>query len=140
MQNYSKKALNKAEKIILKIITLLIPVLFFLLMLQKNRLSALACQLPACPFHAIYGLYCPACGNTRSIIALLHGRFITSLRYNITPFLLMLLGLGAYIELITLSFGKFHAILPRKQSFYIILTILWIIYLIVRNLIPGLMP
>jgi len=29
--------------------------------------------LPACPFHALTGLYCPGCGSTRALFSLLHG-------------------------------------------------------------------
>lgn len=29
--------------------------------------------LPGCPFHAITGLYCPGCGATRALHALVHG-------------------------------------------------------------------
>ena len=35
-----------------------------------------------CPFHAITGLYCPGCGGTRAVIALLHGRLLSSFLYH----------------------------------------------------------
>ena len=38
---------------------------------------------PPCVFHKVTGLYCPGCGNTRALSALLHGRLGESLRNNL---------------------------------------------------------
>ena len=38
--------------------------------------------LPACPFHALSGLYCPGCGTTRALHALLHFDWPTALAMN----------------------------------------------------------
>ena len=38
--------------------------------------------LPACPFHALTRLYCPGCGTTRALHALLHGRLGLALDMN----------------------------------------------------------
>lgn len=35
-----------------------------------------------CYIHAHYRIYCPGCGGTRAIIALLHGRVLEAFRYN----------------------------------------------------------
>jgi hypothetical protein len=122
------------------IFSLIIPILLYLILKQKKHLIVLGSRLPACQFHALSGLYCPACGNTRSITALLHGRLMASLHYNITPFLFLLLFLGAYLELVTYSLGKHRKILPKKSSFYVVITGLWVLYLVLRNFIPCLMP
>lgn len=37
---------------------------------------------PACMFHAATGLYCPGCGATRALYALLHGNFLLALKDN----------------------------------------------------------
>lgn len=39
--------------------------------------------LPHCVFHDLTGLFCPGCGNTRALRALLHGDLFLSLRYNL---------------------------------------------------------
>lgn len=38
--------------------------------------------LPSCPFHALTGLFCPGCGTTRALHALLHGDFALALGMN----------------------------------------------------------
>jgi hypothetical protein len=37
---------------------------------------------PTCMFHAATGLYCPGCGATRALYALLHGDFLLALKDN----------------------------------------------------------
>jgi hypothetical protein len=39
--------------------------------------------LPGCPFHAATGLWCPACGSTRSACALARGDVVEALRHNV---------------------------------------------------------
>ncbi|NLP35111.1 MAG: DUF2752 domain-containing protein [Clostridiales bacterium] len=136
----SKEGHNKRHCFGLKLLTVIIPIAILLIVAQRDWLIHLAFQLPACPFFTLYDIYCPACGNTRSISALLHGKLLTSLRFNIVPILLLLFCLGAYIELVAYSFGKRIYLLPRKSSFYQILGILLAVYLIVRNFIPYLTP
>ena len=38
--------------------------------------------LPPCLFHAVAGLYCPGCGVTRALHALLHGDVVLALAMN----------------------------------------------------------
>lgn len=39
-------------------------------------------MLPPCPVHALTGLYCPGCGSTRCLFALLHGDWALALAMN----------------------------------------------------------
>lgn len=41
-----------------------------------------ALRLPPCLFHIITGYYCPGCGGTRALRALLHGRFLQAAWYH----------------------------------------------------------
>ena len=38
--------------------------------------------LPPCPLRALTGLYCPGCGSTRTLHALLHGDLATAMAMN----------------------------------------------------------
>jgi hypothetical protein len=49
---------------------------------------------PACPIHALTGLYCPGCGTTRALHQLSHGNIRAALRLN--PLALLLLPILAY--------------------------------------------
>lgn len=56
---------------------------------------------PACPFHKYVGLDCPGCGSQRAIHALLHGKILLAINYNLLlvislPFLLVHFGLKIY--------------------------------------------
>lgn len=123
-----------------KAITILLPITAIILFILRHEIIALSAYFPKCVFYSLFNLYCPSCGNTRSVIALLNGNILTSLRYNIGIIIFLLIALLAYIELATLSFGKHIKLLPRKLSFYMCLIALMVIYWIVRNFIPYLTP
>lgn len=46
---------------------------------------------PACPVYRYLHLYCPGCGGTRALAAILHGRVSEAMHYN--PLFVMLLPL-----------------------------------------------
>ncbi len=121
-------------------VTILIPIFITLIVLLQDHILAVIPFIPACSVYMAYDIYCPACGNTRSITALLQGDLITSLRYNIVPLLLAIVMLVGYIELASYSFGRHIRLLPRKLSFYLILITILIMYWIVRNFFPFLTP
>lgn len=57
--------------------------------------------LPGCPFHALTGLFCPGCGVTRALHALIHGDPVLALRMNLLamlaiPMLPLMLWRGLY--------------------------------------------
>ncbi len=39
-------------------------------------------ELPPCMWLSVLGIYCPGCGGTRAVMALLHGDFLLSLWYH----------------------------------------------------------
>jgi Protein of unknown function (DUF2752) len=43
---------------------------------------AMSLPWPRCPFFAVTGLPCLTCGATRSVLAFLHGDFLSALRWN----------------------------------------------------------
>ena len=38
--------------------------------------------IPPCALHRLTGYYCPGCGGTRAMMALFHGKILTSLYYH----------------------------------------------------------
>ena len=93
-----------------------------------------------CPLHALTGLYCPGCGGTRSLTALLHGDFLLAVHENpIVPGLLLFFVL-LWAERAGRAFGKQWRLYPRSRKFWYTLCGLLIVWDIARNCIPALMP
>lgn len=46
-------------------------------------------NLPKCFFHQLTGVFCPGCGVQRSFHALLHGRMVPAMNYNLLFVLLL---------------------------------------------------
>ena len=93
-----------------------------------------------CVFYRLTGLYCPGCGSTRAVMALLHGRFLLSFHENPMPLTCLVLALLGYIELWALTFGKKLRLLPRKWQLWAALVGLYLVWAVVRNFVPALMP
>lgn len=129
-----------ASKSLARRMTILIPFITIILYFISDDVRSLMTFLPPCLIYSLFDTYCPACGNTRSVTALLHGDLLTSLRFNIIPFLIIIIFVLAYIELATYGFRRHIRLLPRKLSFYIVLIGLLILYFILRNFIPYLTP
>jgi hypothetical protein len=85
-----------------------------------------------CRFLALTGYYCPGCGGTRAVDALLRGQIMTSLHYH--PVVLYAF-LGVVIFAIShtlniVSRKKIPALLFRETFFYVMIGIIafqWII-------------
>ena len=58
-----------------------------------------------CFFYQLTGFYCPGCGGTRSVIALMHGKILKSLWYH--PFVLYA-GLMYTWFILSHTFERFH--------------------------------
>jgi Protein of unknown function (DUF2752) len=66
--------------------------------------------LPPCPFHWLTGLYCPGCGATRALHALLHGNLEKAFSMNIVFVLALPLVLILLLkQVIQLPAGLFKA-------------------------------
>lgn len=129
---YNKKTLIHK---ITKFTALIVPFILLSAVFFRSYLFAITEYFPKCWFYEATGWLCPACGNTRSVKALLKGDLITSLRYNIIPSLLCIIGGIFYIELLTLCFGRHKAIFPRSFKLIIVLSLLLALYFILRNFI-----
>ena len=88
-----------------------------------------------CIFYKITGLYCPGCGITRLLFALVNLEFYESFKYNPWIFILIVLGLF-YLICKLFIFLKFKKIIKIPNYVYITLIIISIIFGIFIN-IPG---
>lgn len=94
-------------------------------------------HFPTCIFHRVTGYLCPACGNTRAVLALLHGHVLRSIGYNPMIVTLCAALLCLYGELICFALGKPRHILPRSNLLLFLTISLVLGYDILRNLIPA---
>lgn len=97
--------------------------------------------LPDCNFYRWTGLYCPGCGDTRAVIALMNGDILLSLRQNALIVVLLLIAIALYIELfLKVVFEKRFKSPILNLKFLCIFLILFAIYSVVRNFIPAIAP
>lgn len=99
----------------------------------KDVLYYLGDLLPACPSYTFLDIYCPGCGNTRSVQHLLKGDVIGSLKFNPVPLFGIVIGVLAYLELFSYVFGKQIKFVPRSRKFWTSTIIVFSIYFILRN-------
>lgn len=98
-------------------------------------------MLPECQFYKWTGLYCPGCGDTRAVIALMNGDLLLSLRQNALIIALLLLGIAMYAELLLkVVFEKKFKSPVFNLKFLVIFLILFSVYAVVRNFIPAIAP
>lgn len=125
---------KRAEKIaVFAILIVITAVLTF-----KDKLISIAKSLPECYIRRSTGLLCPACGNTRSVLALLKFDIAEALSYNIIPPIVLALCIAAYVQLIFSAFDIRVHILPRSSIFYILLSVVMSAYVLLRNFLPFL--
>lgn len=98
-------------------------------------------MLPECQFHKWTGLYCPGCGDTRAVIALMNGDILLSLRQNALIVVLLLIAIALYIELfLKVVFEKRFKSPVFNLKFLCIFLILFAVYSVVRNFISAIAP
>ena len=91
---------------------------------------------PDCMWRRTMGLLCPGCGNTRAVLAILHGDLLTSLRYNPSILILCIVLLGFYGELVSTACGRHVKIVPRSYVLLYGVLGLLAVYWILRNIFP----
>lgn len=116
------------------------PVLGGAALLFRDEVVLLASRFPACVLRRVTGWWCPACGNTRSVLLLLHGDVAGALRHNPAPPILALLLLALYLEAVLAACGHPKRILPRSGWVWFPLLGAVLLFYGVRNFVPGLLP
>ena len=122
------------KKRILEVISILISTILILIgyyFLNKNYHYRIPCI-----FHEITGLYCPGCGTTRLIFALLEGHIKEAFNYNRLVFILLPFIISYYIYYSYLYiFNKKDNIIYKIPNIYIyILLSITILFGILRNI------
>ncbi|WP_405353605.1 DUF2752 domain-containing protein [Ruminococcus sp.] len=96
--------------------------------------------LPPCYLYVLTGIYCPGCGCTRAVFALINGDVLLSLRQNPMIICSILVLAILYIELVFRAFGKkLRTFLHNKYSWWTVFAVV-MIYTILRNIFPQLAP
>lgn len=113
-----------------------IPIIFLIAVMLKNFWISISEIFPECIFLKVTGYFCPACGNTRCVLSLLRGDFLSAIKNNITIPVLFVFLLMLYAELVLNVIHRANIrIIPRKKMFWIIFAIIMIVYYIARNFV-----
>ena len=128
--------LNRKKKLTLFIAANLVAAACIPLFFIYREIAAAHSDVFGCHFLRVTGLYCPGCGATRALAALLSARPLTALRANpglVSAFFLALwldlrLGLAA-AERLRFSFGRLERIWSISTA------TLLIVWAIVRNIL-----
>ena len=88
-----------------------------------------------CPIYTIVHVYCPGCGVTRMLGALLKGNFYQAFRYNPLVFMLLPFIIFYIVDLIHSKITKKELYTNRvnNKDFYVLIVIL-LIYGLLRNI------
>ena len=96
--------------------------------------------LPSCYLYELTGIYCPGCGCTRAVYALIHGDIILSLKQNPLVIVSLATLFVLYIELVFRAFGKKLRTFVHSKYFLWGAFIAIMIYTVLRNIFPQLAP
>lgn len=119
-----------------KFLVVILPIIVIVLIyIFRNELYYLGTLFPKCPSYTYLQIYCPGCGNTRSVQHLLKGDIIGAVKYNPIPLFGIIIVFLAYIELLIGVFGRKLKIIPRSKSFWFTVLSIFIAYFIFRNIV-----
>ena len=133
--NAAKSAGHKAGRIFVLTVVPVLAALGFLYIYNFNP-AVKTNPFLACPLNAATGLYCPGCGNTRALHALVHLDWLGMLNYNpLFPFVFAVLTWLLAGEYLHLLLGRRILWLPKRVP--VILIILFglvvAVFTILRN-------
>ncbi len=125
-----------------RVLLLSLPVMFIAacIMLRDYALWLAENILPECVTYSEFGIYCPGCGLTRCILAVMNGDILLAIRNNAAVMALILFVILFYGEIVLFSFGKDVHLLPRNVWFWVTFGVLCALYIVLRNFVPQLQP
>lgn len=123
-----------------KVLVCIFPFVLLIILYFTARFVIDNFKLPPCLTYVTFGILCPGCGITRSIIALVNGDILLSLRQNIYVFLFLVISIMLYIEFVLKIFGKKFRFPIHSDKLLYVLLIFTVLYTVLRNIIPQLAP
>jgi hypothetical protein len=124
-----------------KVLVLVIPIASLTVLGLIAALILKNFTLWECPVHQLFHIWCPSCGATRALTALMHGDILLALRQNAVVIAAIIVLLALYIELVLRVFGKnVRFPLIHNPKFYFVMLALWLVYAVARNFIPEIAP
>ena len=93
-------------------------------------------DFPVCVFYAHTGKLCPACGNTRSVLALMELDYGAAVGYNPAPPFLLVLAGAVFAENAAGLFGYRLRLIPRGEFFPVVCAAVFLLYYVLRNIFP----
>ena len=94
-----------------------------------------------CPYYTYMHVYCPGCGMTRAVTALMRGDILMSLRQNVLALFGIVVALMFYIELVLKVFGRdFKFPLIHSLKFWMIVIAFIFAFTVARNFVPEIAP
>ncbi len=94
-----------------------------------------------CPIHEIFHVYCPGCGLTRMLLAILKLDFYQAFRYNQLLFILMPFALLLLFENIYSEYKNKKSIYKKIPNYiWYSLIVILLLYAVLRNIFSFLAP
>lgn len=92
---------------------------------------------PACPLHALTGLYCPFCGGTRATWAAAHLHFGLMLHEDALYPAIVVAALWGWLAWLGRATGRWHLPALRGRAFDVTAAVVLVSFMVLRN-VPGL--
>lgn len=124
-----------------RVLVIVLPIAAVALLTVAAWLILRYVTLLPCPSYALAHIYCPGCGSTRAVRALLHGDLLLAVRQNVSIPVMLLMGAAYYVEFALKVWGKSVRFPPIHNKWFIAaLFAAWFIYAVVRNFVPAIAP
>jgi hypothetical protein len=83
---------------------------------------------PQCSFKKMTGLYCPGCGATRALYALVHGDLLRAISMNVFFVISApLFGLMQHLDMLPKSLKPFTDAISKPIAWLVVLTAFWVL-------------